>query len=213
MGAQSPILIEVPEQLDGPRVRLRPVRAEDAHALWEAIEESRERLIPWLPWAHGDRTSEETRLFTARAQARWVLREGLEMVVLDRQSGRVLGGTGIPRLDWKVRSFEVGYWLRTSAEGHGFMREAVQLLTRMAFRNLAANRVEIYDNPRNTRSCNVALRLGFKLEGTLRNSALDGDGRPSDRHVFALIPQDYYQLEWAGAPPARGDATPPMPSV
>jgi ribosomal-protein-serine acetyltransferase len=199
MDARSPILIEVPERLDGPRVRLRPVRAEDAYALWEATEESRERLIPWLLWAHGDRTPEDTRHFTARAQAQWVLRESLQMVILDRESGQLLGGTGIPRLDWKVRSFEIGYWLRTSAEGRGFMREAVQLVTRMAFGELQANRVEIYADPRNTRSCNVALRLGFMLEGTLRNSALDGDGRPSDRHVFALTPQVYRQLEWAGS--------------
>jgi RimJ/RimL family protein N-acetyltransferase len=202
MDARSPILIEVPEQLDGPRVRLRRVRAEDARALWEATEESRERLIPWLLWAHGDRAPEDTRHFTARAEAQWVLRESLQMVILDRASGRLLGGTGIPRLDWKVRSFEIGYWLRTSAEGHGFMREAVQLLTRMAFEDLGANRIEIYADPRNTRSCNVPLRLGFKLEGTLRNSALDGYGLPSDRHVFALTPQDYRQLDWASPLPA-----------
>jgi hypothetical protein len=52
-------------------------------------------------------------------------------------------------------------------------------------------------DPRNIRSKHVPERLGFVFEGTLRNSVTDNDGLPSDRYVYALIPQDYVRLEWA----------------
>ncbi len=198
MSEPSPILIDIPERLEGPRVLLRRIRAEDAPVITESVVESLESLRPWMPWAHGERPDEQTRLYAARAEAGWLLRENLDMLILERETGRHLGNIGVPRLNWPIRSFEIGYWLRTSAEGHGFMREAVQLLTRMAFDVLGANRVEIQTDSRNVRSANVARHLGFKLEGTLRNSAPDGYGQPSDRHIFALTPDDYQQIEWRG---------------
>ena len=196
MSTRSPVLIEIPEEVHGPRITVRPYRPEDAPALWEAVEESREHLAPWLPWVRHYESVEDAREFTVRARAWWMLRQDLIMGVFERESGGFLGGTGLHRFDWSLRSFEIGYWLRRSAEGRGYMREAVAVLTRLAFDTLSANRVEIRMDPRNVRSRNVAERLGFILEGTLRNSLLDSDGVPRDQHVFALLPDNYQELEW-----------------
>jgi RimJ/RimL family protein N-acetyltransferase len=193
----SPLLIDIPEQLDGPRVSVRPYRSEDAPAVWEAIEESRAHLAPWMPWVHDHRSVDDVRAFIARARARWLLREDLTVGIFERVGGRYLGGSGLHRMDWSLRTFEIGYWIRHTAEGQGFIREAVQLLTRLAFDTLDANRVEIRMDPRNLRSRGVAEGLGYVLEGTLRRCAADVAGRPADRHVFALTPEEYRRLPWA----------------
>lgn len=195
----SRILIELPDHLDGPRVRVRPYRAEDASQVWEAVEESREHLAPWLPWVRHYRSPEDARAFVARAAAWWLLREDLVVGIFERETGRLLGGSGLHRIDWDLRTFEIGYWLRRTAEGRGYMRESVQLLTRLAFDTLAANRVTITMDTRNDRSRAVAAGLGFVHEGTLRNSLPDPDGRPRDIHVYALIPEDYRILPWRSA--------------
>lgn len=187
----------MPEEVTGPRVLVRPFRPEDAGAVWESIEESRDHLAPWLPWVSGYHSPEDARVFTIRARARWMTREDVILGVFERSSGRHLGGTGLHRINWDIRAFEIGYWLRKTAEGHGYMREAVQALTRMAFDVLQANRVEISMDPRNIRSRNVAERLGFVLEGTFRQRMPDVDKQPRDQHVFALIPEDYRRLDWA----------------
>lgn len=196
MSEVSPINIEVPETIEGPRILLRRVAADDAPAITEAVLESLDTLRPWMPWAHSATIPEDIRGWVARAQAAWPLRDSLEMLIVERATGRLLGNAGLPRLSWRVRSFEIGYWLRTSAEGHGYMREAVQLLTRVAFQRLGANRVEIRIDPSNERSLNVAKRLGFVFEGTLRNIGLDAHGRLLDRSVFSLTPEDYRLLDW-----------------
>lgn len=193
----SPVLIPVPEQLDGPRVRVRPYRPDDWQALWEAVDESREHLLPWMPWPGKYMSPDDARVSVARMQANWLLHEDLPVGVFDLASGRLLGGSGLHRIDWHIRAFEIGYWLRRSAEGHGYMTEAVQLLTCMAFDTLAANRVEIRMDTRNTRSEQVPKRLGFVLEGTLRNNIPGIDGRPRDTHIYALTPDDYRRLPWA----------------
>ncbi len=100
------------------------------------------------------------------------------------------------RITWAIRAFEIGYWIRTSAEGHGYVTEAVQLLTALAFEHLGANRVEIQADPYNARSWRVPERLGFPLEGTLRCFRPDVSGKPSDRRIYALIREDYRRLPW-----------------
>lgn len=190
-------LIELPEALHGAKVLLRPYGAGDALPVWEAVLESRTHLAPWLPWVHQYRSPDDAHSFVIRAQARWLLREDLTVGIFDRNSGRYLGGSGLHRIDWALRTFEIGYWLRRTAQGHGFVSETVQLLTRLAFDRLQAHRVEIRVDTRNVRSRRVAERLGFVLEGTLRRCAPGEGGQPADRHIFALIREDYDHLHWA----------------
>ncbi len=197
MPAPSPLLIVLPDRVEGPRVRLRPYRAEDAATLWDAVQESRDHLEPWMPWVHEYQAPDDVREYLVRARARWQLREDLAVAILERETDRLLGGSGLHRMNWPLRTFEIGYWLRRGAEGHGFASEAVQLLARLAFDTLDANRVEIRMDARNERSRRVAERLGFVLEGTLRRAAADVNGRPTNVHVFALLPEEYWRLPWA----------------
>ena len=194
----QPILVEVPEELHGERIVVRPYRREDAVALWDAVQESREHLAPWLPWVQGYRSLDDARAYVARAHARWELREDMAYGIFAREDGRLLGGTGLHDIDWSLRTFEIGYWIRRTAVGRGYVSEAVQALTRLAFEQLGANRVQIRIQPRNERSRCVAEGLGFLLEGTLRRSAPGVDGTARDMHVYALIPEDYHNLPWVG---------------
>jgi RimJ/RimL family protein N-acetyltransferase len=186
-------LIPLFDELRGERVVVRPYRMEDAPALFEAIDESREHLRTFLPWERFHQTVDDTRDFIARSQARWLLRQGLNLSIWEATSGRFLGGTGFHMHEverWETGYFEIGYWLRASAEGHGYMAEAVRLLTDYAFTSLGANRVEIRCDARNTRSSNVAQRLGFIQEASLRNTRLMPSGELHDTLIFALIPSD-----------------------
>lgn len=196
-----PTLIPLPDELRAERVVLRPYRPDDAAAVFAAIDESREHLRPWLPWVERHVTVEDTRDFCARAAANWLTREDLTIAIFAAGDGRFLGGTGLHRISWRDGTFEIGYWLRKSAEGRGYMREAVRTLTACAFEQLGARRVAITCDERNARSRRVAERLGFVPEGRLRNTILDPYGRPRNTLVFALIPEDYARVR-AGWSPA-----------
>ena len=74
-----------------------------------------------------------------------------------------------------MRRFEIGCWIRASAQGQGDVSEAVQALTRMAFSELQARRVEIRMDEKTQRSRAVAERCGFELEGkAIGSSRLTG---------------------------------------
>ena len=174
----------------GERVLVRPFRADDAEDHFAAVMESLDHVRPWLPWAAFYSTIDDSRDFIARAMARWTLREDLIVGLWDARAGEFVGGSGLHPRDWDAGVFEIGYWIRRSAEGRGYVTEAVRLQTDFAFARLGANRVFIRCDARNTRSAAVPRRLGFVQEALLRNDMRDPAGALRDTLVFALIPGD-----------------------
>ncbi len=184
-------LIPLFEELRGPLVVVRPYRLEDAEEVFAAIEESRQHIWPWMPWGDQHQTVEDTRDFILRTQAKWLLREHeLTVGIFEANNGRYLGGSGLQIRGWDIPAFEIGYWIRASAEGHGYVAETVKLLTDFAFNSLNAQRVMIRCDARNTRSAAVAERLGFVREAHLRNDMRDANGELRDTLVFSLVPSD-----------------------
>jgi RimJ/RimL family protein N-acetyltransferase len=190
------VLVDLPEALIGPRVVVRPYAEAEAGVVSHAVEESRATLARWMPWAKQYQSPEDYLVSIRRWRANWLLREDLVMGIFDRQNGGLLGGTGLHRIDWTIRRFEIGYWLRDAYVGKGYVSEAVQVLTRFAFDRLAANRVEIRMDVRNARSRAVPVRLGFVHEGCLRRALPDVEGQPRDIDVFAVVREDYERLSW-----------------
>lgn len=178
------------DELHGERVIVRPYHEEDAQALQEAVAESREHIRPWLPFADDHKTVERARDFMLHAMAKWLTREDLYLSVWDKETQRFLGGTGLHPRNWEIGFFEIGYWLRASATGKGYMTEAVHLITDYAFEHLDANRVLIRCDERNASSAAIPRRLGFVQEALLRNDSLTTDGTLRNTLVFSMIPTD-----------------------
>ena len=198
----------VPARIETPRLVLRRYRPADAPLLKDAIDQSLDRLQPWMPWARHEPTplpelTERLRCFAASYDAgtEWV------MGIFDREERRLLGGTGLHRRG-PAHVLEIGYWLRTDAVGRGIVTETTAALVRTCFEELGAVRVELITDPRNERSGKVAERVGFRLEGTLRNGMLGTDRRPADRRVYGLTRDDWARerariMALAGSGPSR----------
>ena len=123
-----------------------------------------------------------------------------------RSDGVLLGAVGLHRIDWCVRSLEVGYWCRTSAQRHGYVTEAVNEMLRVCFLVMNARRVEIRCDSGNERSARVAERCGLQLDGRLRNAALSPDGQVVDKLVFSMTVEDVLLT-------VTGDTTPLAPET
>ncbi|KQY82861.1 MULTISPECIES: GNAT family N-acetyltransferase [Roseateles] len=187
----DPLLIDVPERLDGERTVLLAPRAGLGAEMAVVIAQSLSHLRPWMPWAQDAPTAESSEMVVRRMQADFITRSDLCFQIYARKpdgsAGRLLGGTGLHRIDWTVRKFEIGYWIRPEAAGQGHVSEAVRLLAVLAFDRLGARRVEIRCDARNLKSRAVAERCGFTLEGVLRCDALGVDGQARDTAVYARI--------------------------
>jgi RimJ/RimL family protein N-acetyltransferase len=187
----EPLFETVPERIETAGLILRMPTAADAAAMFEAVSESIEALRAYMPWAQAAPSFEKSEAECRRMQAKFLLREDLPMVVFERRAdgseGAFIGGTGLHRIDWAVRRFELGYWCRSSRQRRGHVTEAALALTRFAFEQLRARRVEVRMDDQNVASWRVAQRAGFVLEGVLRSDSLNPLGEPRDTRVYALV--------------------------
>ena len=84
----------------------------------------------------------------------------------------IVGSGGATRLDESKNLAEIGYWLSEDMQGSGIVTRSCNALLAWLFEHRNVNRVEIQVAVPNTISRAVAERLGFTLEGYLRDLAL-----------------------------------------
>ena len=195
-----------PTPIRGARVVLRPFDLPDLRDLRQAVEETRPALYRFLPWGDEHRSDENTEAFLVKARKAFDACTMFALAIHAIDGGRFLGGTGLNVRDAAARYFEIGYWIRASAEGNGFVQEAVRLVTAAGFEHLEANRVELRCDTTNERSLRVAKRAGYVFEGTNRSAAVRCDGTIRDLAVFAMVRADYKAAKprWAAEERARG---------
>jgi ribosomal-protein-serine acetyltransferase len=183
----APILRDIPEQLESDRLLIRCPRPGDGPAIHEAIAESLDELLPWMPWAHGEQTVETAETYAREANAAFLARKHLPLNLYLRDEGTFVGGSGLHDVDWAIPRFEIGYWVRSSLTGRGYATEATRRIAQFAFDDLGAERVEIWCDARNQRSAAVAQRAGFAFEARLQRSRIGADGVLADSLCFVRL--------------------------
>ena len=105
------------------------------------------------------------------------------------EDGAFLGWCSLSQWNPGFRSAVTGYCLTREAWGHGYATEAAGALLDWAFGALDLNRVQAEADTRNPASRRVLEKLGFVLEGTLREDCVVG-GVVSDSWVLGLLRRD-----------------------
>ena len=182
------ILPQFPDHFLTERLLIRAPRLGDGPVINAAVRESFEKLHRWMDWARHIPSLAESETLAREAAARFRAREELTMWLFRKEDHVLVGASGLHSIDWSVPRFEIGYWLRTSMEGQGYMTEAVNGITQFAFQSLNAARVEIHCDANNHRSAAVAQRAGYVLEAQLRNHRRDVNGALADTLIFATFP-------------------------
>lgn len=166
-------------------ITIRPYRTEDANDLYEAARESVNELLPWMPWCYPGYSRSEAEDWASSRERLFSEGSEYDFAILD-STGRFLGGCGLNQIN-RVHLFaNLGYWVRTSATGHGSAGAAVQKLAAFAFADTQLIRLEIICAIENTRSQRAAAKAGAIREGVLRNRLLL-HGQSHDAVMYALV--------------------------
>jgi RimJ/RimL family protein N-acetyltransferase len=183
LDAKSSIL----RSLGTERLYLRGAVAGDAPAVNAAVIASWTELSRWMEWAQGAQpTIRETIEQIDNREADFENRSEFRFSIFEKHAGTFIGNCSLFRFDWTVPRGEIGYWCATNSVGHGYITEAVLALTKLGW-SLGLVRIEIRCDARNLRSCAVAKRAGFALEGILKNDCRTPQGALRDSCVFAQV--------------------------
>ena len=185
--AANPLFLRFPDHFETGRLLVRAPRAGDGPAVNQAVRESFEELRPWMPWARFMPSLAESETFAREGAAKFRVRDELPLLLFRKTDNLIVGASGMHHIDWDVPRLEIGYWVRTSLQGQGYITEAVLGITGFAFQTLKAERLEIRCDARNTRSAAVAQRAGFALEACFRHERRDTEGQLADTLVYARL--------------------------
>jgi len=166
-------------------VEIRPYRANDVGALFEAARESIADVYPWLSWCHPGYEICDAQEWVARQVENFGKRREFAFVITSEQR-QFLGGCGLSHLNWTDRSANLGYWVRTSAAGRGVAPAAARMAIAWAFSNSEIERIEIVAALSNVRSQRVAEKAGAQREGIARSRLLLHD-QFHDAVVYSII--------------------------
>lgn len=186
----NPLLLDIPSQLETERLILRaPLQTGDGKIVNQAIRESFYELKEWLPFAQKLPTLEETEINLRKAHINFLKRESFRFLIFHIDTNDFIGAISLQGIDWDIPKCEIGYWINTKFSGNGYMTEAVKALTNFGLYNIKFKRIGIRCESTNLKSRSIPEKLGFELEGVLRNDDLSADGsKLTDTCYYSIIP-------------------------
>lgn len=185
--------VELPElsliRIDlGDGVVVRPFVADDAELVFDAVKRNEAHLMEFMRWMTTEYSVETAKEFVERSIKTAREKTGLSMGIF--RGDRQIGSIGYVHFDTEGRKTEIGYWIDKGNEGKGIISTATRALIDLAFDKFSMNRVEIRCSTKNKRSGAVPERLGFKLEGCLRESE-PIHGRLHDFYIYGLLRREW----------------------
>jgi RimJ/RimL family protein N-acetyltransferase len=126
--------------------------------------------------------------------------EQLNLAVVVRETGRLIGDVVLIWRSVEQRMAEIGFIFHPDHHGKGYAREASEAVLAMGFDGLGLHRIIGRCDARNTASWGLMERLGMRREAHfVRNELVKGEW--CDELVYALL-----EDEWNGREPRTGPA-------
>ena len=178
----------VPRALESARLVLRPLVPDDAEALFAVFGDA-EAMAYWSCRPHA--TVEATRAMVQALYDACARGAAFHWTVVRREDGAVIGKAAISSWQGPNRRGDISYILAPAAWGRGFATEAVRLMLDFGFDVLGLHSIEAGVTPGNDSSAHVLRKLGFRLEGHLKENYW-----AEDRFVDSLV-HGMLAREWA----------------
>ncbi len=186
-----------PPQMATTRLILRPLTLQDAEQVLRHFSDAEMlRYVTFEPLEQREEAEEVIQwgldLFARGAGALWG--------IVNKESGNLIGTLNYVKKEG--HRAEITYDLAPTYWGRGLMTEAISSTLPYVFGDMGVQRIETLVHVQNLRSARVLLKLGFRMEGVLRQYTRF-HGQLSDVQMYSLLKAD-----WQSAQGGSGNGTP-----
>lgn len=176
--------------IKGERIDLVPMSKENAKLRYKWVNDQSVRIYSRNEVPH---TLEEIKKWSERSQEG--VKEHIGFELWHKKDQKTIGNGGLSRIDYIARKAnawmvigEKDYW----SEGLG--TEAMKLILDYAFKEVNLHKVYAGIFEPNIGSWSCAQKLGFKLEGRLKN-AIYVNGKYHDARKYAMFKKDWLRIQ------------------
>jgi len=168
----------------GTKVLLRAIEEGDAsmHHSWINDEETNQ----WRGLYHPSNLEESQDWISKQRQ-----KDATRLSLAIEANGAIIGFVGLQSICPRSRRAEIWVYIGSKAHwGSGFGEDTVRALCRYAFQEMNLHRVWLECNPEFTNVVRCYEKVGFKLEGTLRDGYYR-NGKFRDTCIMGLLRDDF----------------------
>lgn len=169
-------------------LELRLPEESNAEVFFEHIQKNKNYLMEWFRMIDWGDSVEGTR--DRIKQFRRAYCENGDVVAFTYMKYELCGVIWTAHTDKSNKSTDIGYWVGKEHQGKGIVTRSCKALLRFLFQKSEINRVQLRCVPKNERSKQMADRLGFTFEGTLRDAVWFRD-HFEDFHCYSLLASEW----------------------
>jgi RimJ/RimL family protein N-acetyltransferase len=103
-----------------------------------------------------------------------------------KSEAKLVGNIGVRDINRRMLTAEIGYGIAPEARGNGYATEAVRLVTQRAFAESPLRKLIAYVHEENVASTRVLEKVGYKVEGLLREHYLI-NGMPVNEIIYGIL--------------------------
>nr|WP_321358249.1 GNAT family protein [uncultured Draconibacterium sp.] len=176
-------------QLNTQRLILRPVEANDKHAILTYRSDAEtNKYQGWIP-----KTIDDVETFFGKLSTEFNVPDTwFQLAVLDKNSNELIGDIGIHFID--EQQVEIGYTIAKQHQGVGFVTEAALAVIDYLFGELKKHRITASIDPENVASVALLEKLGFRKEAHFVESLFLND-KWVDDIIYALLAREWKNEE------------------
>jgi RimJ/RimL family protein N-acetyltransferase len=187
------ILLDIPEQFQSDRLRMRGVLPGDGESVFQATLETFDQLKQWFgAWAKDVPTLEATEEAVRKARCDFLERNRLVYNCYLKANDTLIGRGWFIDINWAVPKCMMAYWVRASQQQRGFGHELAQALTKFGMETIGFKRIQLLVDPRNEPGRKLVKKLGYTQEGEIRNYSFDNFGIMRNYLLYSMIDKDYW---------------------
>ncbi len=181
-------------ELESPRLKLTMLSVEDTNSVFDLF--SNKNVIEYYDLEAFIEPSQATALIDF-FNTRFSEHSGIRWAIRLKKTNKLIGTCGFNSWNTKMKNAVIGYDLLPGYWGQGYTTEAVQRIVKSAFLGElpcgALNRIQGDTVPGNNASEALLVRVGFKEEGTRRQSGY-WKNQFHDLKCFGLIKSEYNEI-------------------
>ena len=152
-------------------IKLRLLFLKDAEELHKLTVDSKEYLRKWMGWVdHNIEDINNTKEFIKKSLNNFINSDGYPEAIAIIYKDMIAGIIGFNHVDKRNKYAVIGYWLGEKYQNKGIMTKVTKCLIDISFNELMLNRIEIRVASENNKSKKIPEKLGFKIEGEIKEA-------------------------------------------
>jgi ribosomal-protein-serine acetyltransferase len=171
------------------KISLKLRKEENAQTFFEIVDCNREEFRKWFPWVDVTLSLEDSKKFIIDCQEGFQRKKSADFGIV--YEGEFIWSMGLHTIKLEHGFAEIGYLIAKDFQGKGIMTECVKAMINYGFNELQLHRIQIRCDLINIKSKAILERLGFKLEGVLRQNRKHEDDTFSDELIYGLLRNEW----------------------